>query len=128
MVLLATKDKHLLLKVSMLLEHSCSRSHAWPHGLPWLEGKDKIEVDLHNELAINTFGVCHACVRSNTIVTVENPHGSTLWLTDYYLDFKNKFQPSEVTIDYCMWGEVRLVGKMQNLVFPIITGQAAFSM
>ena len=83
------------------------RSRVKPDGLPLrtLTAKERKNLRVGNKLTRATFRLIDACVRSGTAWSIENPDGSLLWWTKGWRRIQRLYNPVEVVVDYCSYGE-----------------------
>ena len=83
------------------------RSRDEPQGFANLSGSDKIRVDAANSFYMWCCSIFFLCTLKGIICTLENPRGSLLWLTKWWLEVQRAIQLYAGDFQACMLGASR---------------------
>ena len=83
------------------------RSRDEPEGFANLSGSDKVRVDAANCLYMWCCSIFFLCTLKGIICTLENPRGSLLWCTKWWLEVQRAIQLYAGDFQACMLGSSR---------------------
>ncbi|CAE8586489.1 unnamed protein product [Polarella glacialis] len=81
------------------------RNNQYINGIPGIDAKNQLKVDVGNCLMIFSFGVLRFCARMHLPCTIENPTTSMLWLTSQAISAQSLSTYTEAVTEFCMFGK-----------------------